>query len=807
MASLALAFDILARDRNASRTFENIGDSAETAGKKGSGFGDSIKKAAGLAAGALVAAGIGKLFTDTIGDAVQLDTKMREVVTLFGETGPAAEASLGQVKTQVKDLSNEFGVAQETLTGGLYQAISAGVPRDNALEFMRVASQAAIGGVTDTETAVDGLSTVINAFGLEASDAQAVSDSLFTAVKGGKTDFKQLSDSLFNVAPAAAAAGVGFDEVNAAVATLTAGGTPTSVATTQIRAALTGLQKPSKDLDAIFQDLGYNNAQLAIESEGLGFALDAVKDASKGNNGELQRLLGSSEAVAAANVLAGTGAEKFAQELKNQKDAAGATADAFDVVNDSAQRQWEIFKERLRNGALGVAQAVLPSLNSVLTWVNDNLGPGLAKIGDAFSTLFGGEGDAAYGFAEILDNVFGNTGRFIDPIMAVGDAILTAKDTVTGLFDAFNANGGPSRIRGIFEQVADFITGRVVPAVSGLATAFQGYLTTVLPIVQTVASMIVEKLGPLVPQVLDFFSTIADYVVTYMGVVRGVISTVTSVIAAIWSRWGDRIMAFVSAALDTVVGVIGGALDIISGIIKTVTAIMKGDWSAAWDGIKQIARGAWGIIRSIVSGAIETMRVVLQAGLDGARSAVSAAWERISGAVSSGVSDAVGFVRSLPEKAADALGDLGDYLKGKGRALVQGLIDGISEKIQDVRDKAAEVAGAVRGFFPGSPVKEGPLREHGWNEGRPGKLLAQSVADGLLSSRSVVRSASAKMAGAVQAPTASATSIAPAGLGGFADPWAQAEAMAEVLQRTPLYVGVREVAPAVGLRQNRKKAL
>ncbi len=96
--------------------------------------------------------------------AEDLDKSLREVNSLFGETGAAAESSFKDISTQVNLLSQNLGVAQETLSKGLYQAISAGVPKDNIFDFMTVASKAAIAGVTSTETAVDGLTTIINAF-------------------------------------------------------------------------------------------------------------------------------------------------------------------------------------------------------------------------------------------------------------------------------------------------------------------------------------------------------------------------------------------------------------------------------------------------------------------------------------------------------------------------------------------------------------------------------------------------------------------------------------------------------------------
>ena len=62
-----------------------------------------------------------------------------------------------------------------------------------ALAFLKTAQKGAVGGVSDLETAVDGLSSVVNAFGKESIDAGRASDIMFTAVKQGKTTFAEIS--------------------------------------------------------------------------------------------------------------------------------------------------------------------------------------------------------------------------------------------------------------------------------------------------------------------------------------------------------------------------------------------------------------------------------------------------------------------------------------------------------------------------------------------------------------------------------------------------------------------------------------
>ena len=78
---------------------------------------------------------------------------------------------------------------------------------------------------------------------------------MFTAVRLGKTDFEQLSSSLFQVAPIAASLGVDFQDVTAALANLTAQGTPTRVASTQMKASLSELGKEGTKADKAFREI------------------------------------------------------------------------------------------------------------------------------------------------------------------------------------------------------------------------------------------------------------------------------------------------------------------------------------------------------------------------------------------------------------------------------------------------------------------------------------------------------------------------------------------------------------------------
>jgi TP901 family phage tail tape measure protein len=334
---------------------------------------DNASKGLGKATKALGALGIAAAAVGvaSVKMAADFDKGMREVATLT----PDVADNLDAMKSDVLELSRTLGVDAVEATGALYQAISAGVPADNAISFLEIASKAAIGGVTDTETAVDGLSTVMNAFASQNIDAQRAADVMFATVKAGKTDFSQLSASMFQVAPLANAAGVSFEEVSAGLATLTAQGTPTTVATTQLRAAIQGLTKPSDELTAIFQDAGFASGELAVQQLGLSGAADVVTKATGGSLASMTKLLGSIEGVQAILGITGDNAASFAKNVDGMSKAGGAANAAFEEMEKSTSRNFAKMKAQAQVLMIQIGEKLLPVINKLLEFLLGLEGP------------------------------------------------------------------------------------------------------------------------------------------------------------------------------------------------------------------------------------------------------------------------------------------------------------------------------------------------------------------------------------------------------------------------------------------------
>ena len=329
-----------------------------------------------------------------------LDREIRTVLTLFGTADSLVQDTFGEMAAGVRDVSIEVGGLEKDISEGLYQAISAGIPRGGVFEFLDVAQMAAIADRTaDLTTSVDGLTTVINAFGLESSEATRIADVMFQTVALGKTTFGELSSDIGRVAPLAANAGVAFEELFAIIGTLTLGGLKTSEAISFLRASITGVLRPTEELNAVFQELGFQSAEAAIPVLGLQGAFQAVVDAAGGSTSELQELIGTSEGVSAILGVTGDNADKFARTMGGVENSTGAATRAFEIMDESVGRSFGRLTEsfdRLGNTfgemASGFAQPLVDAATDVINRVVDifsNFRPIVEGLGAAFGTLVG----------------------------------------------------------------------------------------------------------------------------------------------------------------------------------------------------------------------------------------------------------------------------------------------------------------------------------------------------------------------------------------------------------------------------------
>lgn len=251
------------------------------------------------------------------------------VYTLMGK------ADIEQFGSKLKDISKEavrMGFAVEDANKGLFDTVSALGVSDKSLNLYKQSMTLAKGGCTDLSIAIDGMTSIVNAYGRETTDATKVAESFYTAQQYGKTTVAELASNVGKVAPIAKAAGIEFDELLATMSVLTLGGLKTDEATTALRGTLSSLIKPSKEAEETLQQLGVPYGMMQLKQKGLRYTLDKLNEAQKKHPELMAKAIPNVKAFTAAMALSGDKLEKIdniVSDIPKNMQSGGGLLSAF----------------------------------------------------------------------------------------------------------------------------------------------------------------------------------------------------------------------------------------------------------------------------------------------------------------------------------------------------------------------------------------------------------------------------------------------------------------------------------------------
>ena len=246
-----------------------------------------------------------------------------------------------EYKVGIKSLSREFGQGTAALSKGMYDLLSASIDPAKAMDVLRIATESAVGGFTDSAVAVDGLTSLMNAYGAAAEDAGKVSDIMFATVKRGKTTFSELAGVIGKMAPTSRAAGVSMEQMSAMFATMTRQGLSAHDAAQKIVSLMRIMAKEGMTLEGILTR----------------FKGKTLEDIIKAGI----------EARAAAAIVTLTGDIKgFRTDMEVMMDSAGLRMEAFGKAAETASFRWAKMKETFLATAETLGNILLPSLEKLM---------------------------------------------------------------------------------------------------------------------------------------------------------------------------------------------------------------------------------------------------------------------------------------------------------------------------------------------------------------------------------------------------------------------------------------------------------
>ena len=239
-------------------------------------------------------------------------------------------------------------------------------------------------------------------------------------------------------------------------------------------------------------------------------------------------------------------------------------------------------------------------------------------------------------------------------------------------------------VKSIFSAAWEGIKNIVILAWNGIQTFFTTAWTIFTSLVQTVWNGIV-----LVFQ-------------TVWNIIKTVVTTVWNGIAAFFTAAWTTFTSIVTTVWNTILTIIQGVWDGIKNAVTTIWNAISSFISGAWSAFTGFVSSTWENIKNLISNAWEAIKATTQAVWEAIKSAVSNAvqamvskLQEFASSVKAKIDEAWNHVKQFPQNIRNAFSNAGSWLVNAGKAIIQGLINGI-------KSMAGTVGNAIRSILPGA---------------------------------------------------------------------------------------------------------
>ena len=721
-----------------SANLEKAGEKVRVVGDKISNVGKAILPISGAVAGVGVAAGkMGMDFEDSLAN----------INTLLDD-----DSHLEGYRRAILDVSNETGLAADTMSSGMYQAISSlGDEGEKTQGMFKVMATAAKAGGSEVADSVALISAGMKGYNqVNEETAQKIADLGFQTAKLGVTTFPEMAKSMQPLFPLADSLDVSFEELFGVMATGTGVTGNTAEVSTQLKAVMSNLLKPTKDMQDIIAKYGYANAQAMIESEGLTGVLGILQKETGGQSDKLAGLFSSTEALTLVTALTGSQFDTFKDKLGQMSDATGATETAYDKLGTKGDTLRKSATQ-IKNTLIELGTIILTMLAPVITAISEKVSEFATWFGNLddkskkIITTVGGVVAALGPVVYVVGKVISGVGQVIQflpriasavkgiigivsklgavimahPVVAVIAAIVAAviylwnncewfRDAVIAVWEKVKEVVG-----GVVDALVTFFTVTIPEAWNSVLAFFQSIPEFFAQLWESIKQFFIngwnsivtfftETIPAWIESVVAWFSTLPERIGYAIGTLIGTIvrffaelpGNVATFLSEVWTRlveWGANMIATAAekgkAFLDTVI---------------TFFRELPGN---VWNWLRETVQKAveWGAQMS--AQAKEKTTAFVNSVVTFIKKLPGKVWTWLSQTVQKAVqwgADMVSTAKSkmseFVQSALDKLRELPKKVVEIGANVIRGIWDGINSMITWIKDK---VTGFCSGFIDG----------------------------------------------------------------------------------------------------------
>lgn len=731
--------------------FQAAGQKIQEVGNKIKSIGDSIS---GL--GQKMTTSITMPIVGAFGASVKAAVDWETAFTGVMKTVDASAEDYAKLADNIKKMATETASSKEDIAGVMEIAGQLGVEGvDNLTSFTKTMVE--LGDTTNmsAEEAATALARFMNITGESQGDVEKIGSAIVDLGNNFATSESEITQMATRLASAGTIAGMSSTDILALAAAMSsvgiqaeAGGTAMTQTLSAMTAAVADFEAGSaEDLEKIASVANMSADEFAkawnehpIEAvqnfiSGLG-TLD-----QKGENATLVLDELGMSGVRQANML-----KSLSLASGVLTDAIQTSSDAYQkntALSDEAAKRYETMaakmnqlKERFKDVAINIGEILMPYVEKLMGKIEEliekwnglddsqketiirmaaiaaAIGPILLVVGKLVSSVgsvvtVGGK--LVSGIGTLMNSVGGLSGALSALAGPVGIVIAAVAALAAGFVYLYNTNDEfRAKIQetvAVLKENFGKMVEQVQPKLEALGQAFQGLMDMLAPAFEFLFTTAVAY----ITGIIEAISPIIDVVTNVIEYITNIVQAFFALLQGDFSGFATFMQAAVQNALNAISGIIQAVVAFWNAFFKSFGVNLKQLFTTIWEAVKIVVKTkienikeniteVWTAIKEWITETLNNIHDKFKEIFNKIKEAVSEKIDRVKETIINGIEAAVDYIRSLPEK-----------FYNWGSEMVQNLIDGIQSKIEAVKAKVSELAGAIASYIHFTEPDVGPL--------------------------------------------------------------------------------------------------
>jgi TP901 family phage tail tape measure protein len=606
----------------------------------------NVTSSATWQAAAVGAAAIGAGLVSSVRVAMDFEKSMSAVAAKT----QAGQEDMAKLTELAKDLGRSTQFSAKEVADGMDFLAMAGFKVNDVLTAMPGLLDLAAAGNLDLASTADIVSNILGGMNMEAAETGRVSDVLAKAATSSNVSVGMLGETFKFVAPVAAQAGAGLEDVAAAAGLLGDAGIQGSEAGTGLRSVLLRLAAPPTEAAKALERLGVSTKDASGNMRPFGDILSDVdrsmKDLNLGSAEqiEIQNALFGKTAIASGAILQQAAANgELSAKTKELMESQGAAAAMAEIMNDNLAGAFKRLQSAIEGFQIQLVSGTNPALQGFVDFAANAINV-LTDMMERFPLVTGAVVALAAAFVALVA---------LAPFIA-------AFISVIGSIKAVLAGVSLGAV------VAGWVTA-ALPALAGLIAAFKGFGLAVLAIFTGPVGWTVLAIAAVVGMAIAFREPIMNFF-SWLG------GAIGNGLNALW-QWGEPIRKFWAGVWESIKGFATGYFTWLAGIVSwglqavfaIVYQLLVQPWVNLWNNVLREP------VTSMLTWLQGIWNGVSQAFVDRVAKPIGAAWNAVIEALPKAMQAAAEFVQRVWTGLAESV-----------KGVVRGMLQFIANAINNV---------------------------------------------------------------------------------------------------------------------------